>query len=147
MAGPDGAAAGAPVAAAATAPASINPAGTAPDEPAASQRRRAAPAAPAPLAVVTPQAVADAPVARSLAAPARGFWVQLGAFRLRDGAESFQQRVSAELDWLSPLLAVFDEASMFRLLAGPYPNRDQAHSTAERVRAGLQLVPVIVERR
>ncbi len=101
------------------------------------------------LAVVTiaPPTVADAPAARALTVPARGFWVQLGAFRLRDGAESFQQRVIAELDWLSPLLAVFNEASMFRLQAGPYPSRDQARSAAERVRAGLQLVPVIVERR
>ena len=104
----------------------------------------ATPAAPAASA---PPAVADAPAARALTAPARGFWVQLGAFRLRDGAESFQQRVVAELDWLSPLLAVFSEASMFRLQAGPYPSREQARSAAERVRAGLQLVPVIVERR
>jgi len=51
------------------------------------------------------------------------------------------------MDWLSPLLAVVSEASMFRLQAGPYPNRDQARSVAERVRDGLQLVPVIVERR
>ena len=104
------------------------------------------PAAAAAAASV-PQAIADAPVARALTAPARGFWVQLGAFRLREGAESFQQRVVAELDWLSPWLAVFGEASMFRLQAGPYPSREQARSAAERVRAALQLVPVIVERR
>lgn len=91
--------------------------------------------------------IADAPAARAFTAPARGFWVQLGAFRLRDGAEGFQRRVAAELDWLSPLLAVFDDASVFRLQAGPYPSRAEARHVAERVRAGLQLVPVIVERR
>jgi rare lipoprotein A len=79
--------------------------------------------------------------------PARGFWVQLGAFKLRDGAEGFQKRVAVELDWLSPLLAVFDDASMFRLQAGPYASREQARGVAERVRGGLKLVPVIVERR
>ena len=78
---------------------------------------------------------------------APGFWVQLGAFRRRDGAETFRQRVAAELDWLSPVLAVVSDASLYRLQAGPYPDRDQAHSVAERVREGLQLVPVIVERR
>ena len=93
------------------------------------------------------EALADAPPARTVTAPARGFWVQLGAFRMRDGAEAFQKRVVAEMDWLSPLLAVVNEASMFRLQAGPYPNRDQARNVAERVRDGLQLVPVIVERR
>lgn len=91
--------------------------------------------------------VADAPAARAFTAPARGFWVQLGAFRARDGAESFHQRVAAEMDWLSPLLAVFSEAAMYRLQAGPYPSRDEARSVAERVRESLRLVPAIVERR
>ena len=156
----DGAAARLPAVAAAAA-AAVAAVAIVPErrEPAASAAREGAPGVqqlPAPLpapaaapafAAMAPQAVADAPAARAFTAPARGFWVQLGAFRLRDGAESFQQRVSAELDWLSPLLAVFSEASMFRLQAGPYPNREQARSAAERVRAGLQLVPLIVERR
>ena len=43
--------------------------------------------------------------------------------------------------------AVFNDASMFRLQAGPYPTREEARGVAERVRSGLQLVPVIVERR
>jgi rare lipoprotein A len=90
---------------------------------------------------------ANAPAARAFTEPARGFWVQLGAFKARAGAEDFRQRVGAEMDWLSPLLAVFGDASMYRLQAGPYPNRDEARSVAERVRGGLQLVPVIVERR
>ena len=94
-----------------------------------------------------PVAVADAPAARAFTTPARGFWVQIGAFRQRDGAESFQKRVVAELDWISPLLAVFNEASMYRLQAGPYPSRHEARGVAERVREGLQLVPTIVERR
>ena len=93
------------------------------------------------------EAIADAPPARTVTATARGFWVQLGAFRVRGGAETFQKRVAAEMDWLSPLLAVVGEASMFRLQAGPYPNRDQARSVAERVRDALQLVPLIVEQR
>ena len=106
--------------------------------------------APVPIAAAAPLAtepVADAPAARAFTTPARGFWVQLGAFRLRGGAETFQKRVAAELDWLSPLLAVFDDAPMFRLQAGPYATREQARGVAERVRGGLQLVPVIVERR
>ena len=111
----------------------------------------AASAAPEPpltvAAAPATEAVADAPAARAFTAPARGFWVQLGAFRLRDGAESFQQRVAAEMDWLAPLLAVFSDASVFRLQAGPYPSREVARGVAERARDGLKLVPVIVERR
>ena len=107
------------------------------------------PLAPTPVVatVAIAEPVADAPSARAYTAPARGFWVQLGAFRQRDGAEGFQQRVVSELDWLSPLLAVFSDAALFRLQAGPYPSRDDARVAAERIRDGLKLVPLIVERR
>ena len=118
----------------------------APEAPAASSvAPDAAPAASGPSAAPAP--VADAPAARAYTTPARGFWVQLGAFRERGGAEAFQGRVASDLDWLSPLLAVFSDASMYRLQAGPYPSRDEARAVAERVRSALQLVPVIVERR
>lgn len=79
--------------------------------------------------------------------PASGFWVQLGAFRQRDGADSFQRRVVTDLDWLAPRLAVVSEANMFRLQAGPYASRDEAQVAAQRVRDSLQLVPLIVDRR
>jgi rare lipoprotein A len=78
---------------------------------------------------------------------AKGFWVQLGAFGQRDGAVTFQRRVAAELDWLAPLLAIFEERPLHRLQAGPYATRDAAREAAERVRGALQLTPVIVERR
>jgi len=103
-------------------------------------------------APATPPAVEadDAEPAESVSVsprPARGFWVQLGAFRQRDGADSFQRRVAADVDWLAPVLAVFAEPSMFRLQAGPYASRDEAQDVAQRIREALHLVPVIVERR
>jgi len=112
----------------------------------------ATPAGPA-LAAATPSAPAAAPVEPptplgvATAAPTRGFWVQLGAFRRREGAESFHRRVVADLDWLAPLLGVFADASQYRLQAGPYASRDEASGVAQRVREALRLVPVIVERR
>ncbi len=81
------------------------------------------------------------------AAASPGFWVQLGAFRQRDGAEQFQQRVASELGWLSPLLGIFSEPELFRLQAGPYPTRSEAQDAAGRVRDTLKLVPMVVERR
>jgi rare lipoprotein A len=119
----------------------------APEASAASSAAVDTPPAAASSPSVASAPVADAPAARAYTTPARGFWVQLGAFRERGGAESFQGRVASELDWLSPLLAVFSDASMYRLQAGPYPSRDEARAVAERVRVALQLVPVIVERR
>jgi rare lipoprotein A len=103
------------------------------------------PAEAAPAAEPVPPI--DAAPARASAMPVRGFWIQLGAFRQPDGAEAFQRRVAAELDWLAPLLAVFSDAPFYRLQAGPYPNRDAARAGADRIRDALQLVPVVIERR
>ncbi|WP_298824447.1 septal ring lytic transglycosylase RlpA family protein [uncultured Piscinibacter sp.] len=106
--------------------------------------------APVPAEAAVPAAVlpeVDALTLRPLASAPRGFWIQLGAFRQKDGAESFQRRVADELEWLSPLLAVFVDTPLFRLQAGPYASRDEAREGAERIREALQLVPVIVERK
>jgi len=77
----------------------------------------------------------------------RGFWLQLGAFKAQAGAVDFQQRVAQDASWLAPLLAIFNERSLHRLQAGPYASRSDAQGAAERLRAALQLVPAIVERR
>jgi rare lipoprotein A len=92
-------------------------------------------------------AAADTPAPVAAPRPARGYWVQLGAFRQREGADSFQRRVVADLDWLAPLLGVFSEPTGYRLQAGPYASRDEAQGVAQRVREALSLVPVVVERR
>ncbi len=98
-------------------------------------------------AAAEPSSQAAAPGTGPAAATDGGFWVQLGAFRQRDGAVAFQRRVAGEFDWLAPWLAVVGDAALFRLQAGPYPSRDQAREAAESIRAALQLVPLIVERR
>lgn len=97
----------------------------------------------------TGTALADMPVATAEAPTpaARGFWLQLGAFRQRDAALDLHQRVQREADWLGPLLAIFGERSLHRVQAGPYANRSDARQAAERLRSLLQLVPTIVERR
>jgi rare lipoprotein A len=103
-----------------------------------------------PAAPSSPSATAASPPiesARAGTADARGFWIQLGAFRQSGGAMEFQRKVEQELDWLQPLLAVFNDRSVHKLQAGPYRSRSEASSAADRIRAALQLVPVIVERR
>jgi rare lipoprotein A len=102
---------------------------------------------PAAMPATVPDPAAAGLPARAYTAAARGFWVQLGAFRQREGAEGFQQRVESELDWLAPLLAVFSDSALYRLQAGPFGSREEARAVASRIHAGLQLVPVVVERR
>lgn len=91
-------------------------------------------------------APAEAP-RRAYTVAARGYWVQLGAFRDRAGAETLQRQVASELDWLAPLLAVFNEAAVHRVQAGPYPSRSEAGSALVRIQEALRLTPVVVERR
>ncbi|KQV99618.1 hypothetical protein ASC87_02640 [Rhizobacter sp. Root1221] len=125
-----------------------NPPADTPAEPAAPVVAAAPPPVdPVPAAAPLPTMVPDTPPARADTTAAQGFWIQLGAFRQRDGAEQFQRRVASDLDWLAPLLAVFSEPSMYRLQAGPYPSRAEAQGAAERIRTLLQLVPVVVEKR
>jgi rare lipoprotein A len=123
----------------------------------------AGPASSAPVVVATAEpglASAAAPAAdtasrpvlreeraRAETAAAAGFWVQLGAYRQREGALDFQHRLVDEQPWLAPLLAVFSDKGMNRLQAGPYRTRDDAREAAERIRLALQLVPTIVEKR
>jgi rare lipoprotein A len=105
---------------------------------------------PAPGAAAAPgTTLADALAvpAEAPKAAARGFWLQLGAFRQRDAAVDLHHRMQREADWLAPLLAIFGERSLHRVQAGPYASRGDASRAAERLRSLLQLVPTIVERR
>jgi peptidoglycan lytic transglycosylase len=107
------------------------------------------PTTAAPPAIVATASDARVRPGRAPADAARGFWVQLGAFRDREGAESFRRRVGvdAESSWLEPLLAIFGDASLYRVQAGPYPSRDEAEAAAQRARNALGVVPIVVERR
>jgi rare lipoprotein A len=120
-------------------------------------------ASAAPGAVTTVGETVAAAASRAAATPARadkpdeharadttagiGWWLQLGAFKQRDGALDFQRRLIDEQPWLAPLLAVFADHGLNKLQAGPYVTRDDARSAAERVRTALQLVPTLVEKR
>ncbi len=85
-------------------------------------------------------------LAQARAAP--GYWLQLGAFRAREGAAELQQRVLAaaapgiEL----PAVAVFGESGWFRVQAGPWADRATAEAAAERLRRQLGLVPLVLQR-
>ncbi len=103
------------------------------------------PEASAPGAAADTPRVAD--VGRAYTQAARGFWVQLAALGRRDGVERLHQRVNDELHTLAPLLAVFQEAAVFKLQIGPYGSREQAQAAARQARSALQLTPVVIERR
>ena len=100
----------------------------------------ALPEAPPPLASPTPAAQLPVDVE-----PA-GVFLQLGAFSGRDNAENFRARVYRDLSWLNDAIEILPKAGVFRLHLGPYRDRTEAGGMAERIRAALELQPVIVVR-
>jgi rare lipoprotein A len=111
------------------------------------------PAAPstAPAAtVVAPLAAAEIPqpraaeIATPLVAPGpAGLYLQLGAFSSADNAESFREHLARSLPWLNEPIQVSAAGSLHRVRLGPYRNREEAQAIADRIRASLDLAPVI----
>ena len=110
----------------------------------------------APVGAAGPEAATSPPgeaplvkqgAARAHTKAAKGFWVQLAALARRDGADRLQQKVSAALSEFGPMLAIFHEASRFKLQLGPYASRREALAAAQQARQVLQLTPMVVERR
>ena len=111
----------------------------------------ATPAATAPPSFATTVPTQDVALVTTTpaAVDAGRFWIQLGAFRARDGAETFRSQVGSDAAarWLEPLLVIVGESAPYRVQAGPYRSRDEADEAAQRARSALALVPVVVERR
>jgi rare lipoprotein A len=132
----------------------------APAEATATAQAVVPPAPPPPATLVVTELPPLAPVAAPIALPlaevvarpgdtgaSAGFWVQLGAFRERDGAESLRARASRGLPALAPLLRVFTDADTHRLQAGPFATREAASATVAQVRDELRMASIVVERR
>lgn len=75
------------------------------------------------------------------------FWLQLGSFKLLDGAEAVRVLLIGNEPALAPLLTVFKEGGVNRLMAGPYGSRAEAAEAAERFKALLSQPALIVERK
>jgi rare lipoprotein A len=107
----------------------------------------APPAAQAPLVSVAATPADRAAAVGASAGAAPGFWVQLGAFRQRQGAHDLREQLARELAWLEPWLAIFDERAMYRVQAGPYASRHEAQGAAERIGGAASVRPMVVQRR
>ena len=75
-----------------------------------------------------------------------GYWIQLGAFRERDGALQLQRLLQSEASWLAPQVALVDESPWVRVQAGPWASRSQAEAMASRLAQALPLEPFVLRR-
>ena len=90
-------------------------------------------AARATLAETQPAAVETSMVSQEPA----GLWIQLGAFSSADGAESFREHVTRELDWMREPVQIQSRDGMHRVRLGPYRNREEAAAIADKVARSL----------
>jgi rare lipoprotein A len=101
----------------------------------------------APEAVAPVSASAEEAPGASPAPSAAGFWVQLGAFRERGGADGLRAQAARGLPELASQLRVFSDSGTHRLQAGPFATREAALGAAAQVREDLRITPMVVERR
>ncbi len=78
---------------------------------------------------------------------AAGVWMQLGAFREREGAQTLLARVAASQPELAGRLRIVEEAGAHKVQVGPYATRDAAQAAVVPLRGALGLSPFAVERR
>lgn len=75
-----------------------------------------------------------------------GVYLQVGAFANEGTALSLKDRVQRDATWLSQGLRIVNLDRLFKVHIGPFKDRAEANSVAERLRATLAFTPVIVTR-
>jgi len=98
-----------------------------------------APAAPQAVGTPASEMRASVPVTSADG----GFAVQLGAFASNANAQEFVARVANQLAPVGVEAKVRQSGGLFRVFVGPYPTRDEAKRTADRLREALGLPSVI----
>jgi rare lipoprotein A len=76
----------------------------------------------------------------------KGIFLQLGAFAAQANAETFRSRIARDLAWLSEAIQVRMVDGLFKLHLGPYRSQDDARRIADRIRADLDVAPVLLLR-
>jgi rare lipoprotein A len=94
--------------------------------------RAAEPPAPTALAITSPSA-SDAP----------RLFLQLGAFETQANAEAFRDKLQQQLNWLNESIRILPRGSLFSVRLGPYATRVEAGAIAEKIRATLDLAPLV----
>ena len=98
-----------------------------------------APPTPSPAGLPLPEAGATVPVASTDG----GYVVQLGAFANNANAQTFVHHLASQLAPAGVEPKVRQVDGLFRVFVGPYPTRDDARRTADRLRDALGLPSTI----
>jgi rare lipoprotein A len=94
--------------------------------------------------VVTPLKSTTASSASGEAAASGSVYLQLGAFRSQQSAESFLSRMSVEFEGSGKRVELYQkEDDMVRVHVGPYSTQDEARATAEKLEQRLGFKPLV----
>jgi rare lipoprotein A len=85
---------------------------------------------------------ADTPVAGDTGA----VYLQLGAFSAYDNADNFLARMRAELPSLMNNLGIVAKDGLFKVHAGPYPDKTLARQAADKIAQSLSIKPMLLLR-
>lgn len=77
---------------------------------------------------------------------AGGIYLQLGAFSAYDNADNFLTRMRTELPSLSDTLDIIATDGLFKVHAGPYPDRLLARQAADKIAQALSVKPMLLVR-
>jgi len=94
---------------------------------------------PLPPASVPPQAAAPAQDAVS----GSNVYLQLGAFKTQEAAESFMAQMRAKLSDLGKQLSLFVKDGLTRVHLGPYADQNEARSSADSLQGKLGFKPLV----
>ncbi|HCI13962.1 MAG: hypothetical protein A2063_01205 [Gallionellales bacterium GWA2_60_142] len=70
-------------------------------------------------------------------------YLQLGAFKSRDAAESFMAKMRAELGDVGREIGLFVKGGFTRIHLGPYADQNEARSSAEQLQTRLGFKPMV----
>ncbi|MBI3480696.1 MAG: septal ring lytic transglycosylase RlpA family protein [Nitrosomonadales bacterium] len=95
--------------------------------------------------VTSPLAVAPvaAPMAATSPESSTGVYLQLGAFKSQEGAESFMEKMRGQLAGSGKQLKLSSKDGLVRVHIGPYGSQSEARSSAESLEGKLGFKPMV----
>lgn len=90
-----------------------------------------------------PLAPATVPAAASVLPAGGNVYLQIGAFKSQQGAESFLAKMRIEFDGSGKQVVLYQKDELVRVHIGPYTSSEEAHATAERLQSRLGFKPVV----
>lgn len=75
--------------------------------------------------------------------PQTGHFLQLGAFSIKESADSLRNKIKQELTWLLEPTQIVNKDGLYRVRLGPYASKTEAMAIADKIKETFNLKPLI----